>query len=111
MTGIFLKDGEEQEKYIEPALGGLATIDQALRGKKFFGGEKIGYTDLVLGWIPYWLPVVEEVSGVKLFDPHRFPSLSTWAQNFMDLPLINQNLPPRDEFLRILHQTRETYKS
>ncbi|KAG9443099.1 hypothetical protein H6P81_018953 [Aristolochia fimbriata] len=106
MTGIFLNEGEEQEKYIKPALQGLATIDQALEGKKFFGGEKIGYTDLVLGWIPYWLPVVEEVSGVKLFHLHRFPSLSAWAQNFMDLPLIYQNLPPRDEFLRILHETR-----
>ncbi|KAG9454854.1 hypothetical protein H6P81_007758 [Aristolochia fimbriata] len=94
---VFLNEGEEQEKAIEPAQEALAVLDRVLEGKKLLGGENIGYGDLALGWIPYWLPIIEEVSGVKLLEPFRFPSLCAWGETFLDVPVIKENLPPRDE--------------
>ncbi|XP_068658156.1 probable glutathione S-transferase [Aristolochia californica] len=103
---VFVNEGEKQEKAIEPALEALEMLDKALEGKKLFGGKTIGYGDLALGWIPYWLPVVEEICGVKLLEALRFPSLCAWGEKFLDVPVIKENLPPRDELLDHLRGIR-----
>lgn len=42
---------EEKEKAIESALKPLAYLEEQIQGKKFFGGEQIGYLDLVVGLV------------------------------------------------------------
>lgn len=45
----------------------LKTIEEhGLGEKKFFGGNTIGLVDLAFGGIAHWLPVIEDVVGVKL---------------------------------------------
>jgi glutathione S-transferase len=104
----FLKDtvmamrtqfGEEKEGYLKQAIESLEKIEEVLiKGKsKFFGGENIGYLDIALGWISYWLPVWEEVGSLKIVDPILFPSITAWMENFRNHPVIKDKLPPRDE--------------
>ncbi|KAK3406062.1 hypothetical protein EUGRSUZ_K02251, partial [Eucalyptus grandis] len=76
------EDGQEKEKAMETALESFAYLEKQIEGKKFFGGEKIGYLDLMAGWIPHFLGVLEEAGGMKIIDAERFPSLHEWAQNF-----------------------------
>lgn len=91
------KEGEEKEKAIESALESFTFLEKQIQGKKFFSGDdKIGYLDLVMGWIPLWLNVMEEAGGMKLMDAQKFPSLHEWTQNFIEIPLIKECLPPRD---------------
>ncbi|XP_058079277.1 glutathione transferase GST 23-like isoform X2 [Magnolia sinica] len=101
-TALFSR-GKEQEQAIESILEALKTLDAELEGKKFFGGETIGFVDIVAGWIPHWLPVLEEVSDMKLLDAHRFPSLDAWAKNINEVPVIKENLPPRDKMMTAYH--------
>ncbi|KAK9925796.1 hypothetical protein M0R45_023061 [Rubus argutus] len=42
--GAFTAQGEEKEKAIESALKPLAYLEEQIKGKKFFGGEQIGYS-------------------------------------------------------------------
>jgi glutathione S-transferase len=42
---------------------------------------------------------MEEAGGVKLLDAERFPSLHKWAQNFIEVPVIKECIPPREQLL------------
>ncbi|XP_062158959.1 probable glutathione S-transferase [Alnus glutinosa] len=94
-----LADGEEKMKAIESAQESLAFLEKQIEGKKYFGGEEIGFLDLAAGWIPHWLNVMEEAGGMKLLDAEKFPLLHEWAQNFIQIPLIRECIPPRDKLL------------
>jgi glutathione S-transferase len=94
-----LAEGEEKMKAIESAQESLAFLEKQIEGKKYFGGEEIGFLDLAAGWIPHWLNVMEEAGGMKLLDAEKFPSLHEWAQNFIQIPLIRECIPPRDKLL------------
>ena len=62
-------NGEEREKALKVAKESIEKIEKQIKGKKFFGGENIGYLDIALGWISYWLPVLEEVGCMQILDP------------------------------------------
>ncbi|XP_002532523.2 probable glutathione S-transferase isoform X1 [Ricinus communis] len=93
------QEGEQKENAIASAMESLAFLEEQIKGKKFFNGEKIGYLDIVIGWIPHWLNVMEEVGAMKLVDSEKFPSLSEWVQSFNEVPLIQECLPPRDQIV------------
>ncbi|XP_058209408.1 glutathione S-transferase U8-like [Rhododendron vialii] len=94
-------EGEDKEAYLKEAVECLEKIEQELiKGKsKFFGGESIGYLDIALGWISYWLPVVEEVGSMTMADPIHFPAIAGWTENFSHHPMIKDKLPPRDKMV------------
>ncbi|CAK7340353.1 unnamed protein product [Dovyalis caffra] len=97
--GVFLKEGKEQEEGIPAALENLKYLEDELKGKKFFGGETIGLADLALGWLAYYLDIFEEVTGLKLLDEEKFPSLAAWKQEFANAPIIHENWPDRDKLI------------
>ena len=71
--------GEEQERTVNQAMEAVEKIEGVVKGKKLFGGESIGYLDICLGWMSYWLPVWEEVGGIA---DHRSHQVS--RHQFMD---------------------------
>ncbi|XP_042062792.1 probable glutathione S-transferase [Salvia splendens] len=90
-------EGEEKEVAIVAAKETLELLEKQIEGKKFFGGDEIGYLDLVVGWICLWLPAIEQVGGMKLLDSSTFPSLYQWTQCFVHVPAIHECLPPREK--------------
>ena len=90
--------GNEKKLYLQSAIEDLEKLEGELKGKdKFFGGENIGYLDLILGWISYLLPVWEEIGSMTILDPVQFPCTTAWKQNFLNHPVIKEDLPPRDK--------------
>ncbi|RWR74773.1 Glutathione transferase GST 23 [Cinnamomum micranthum f. kanehirae] len=98
-TAVFRSEGKEQEKAVEEFLEALKTLEEELNGKEFFGGESVGFLDLVVGWITHWLPVFEEMCGFKLLNANTFPSLHAWGDRFLNVPFFKEKLPPSDELL------------
>ncbi|OAY39667.1 probable glutathione S-transferase [Manihot esculenta] len=96
---VLSKQGREQEEAIVSIKEKLKYLEEELKGKKFFGGESIGLVDLALGWIAYYLNIIEEIIGVKLVDQEKFPLLMAWIQQFSNIPIIHENWPPRDKLL------------
>ncbi|XP_022929167.1 probable glutathione S-transferase [Cucurbita moschata] len=92
-------EGEEKEKAVEAAIQNLALLDKEIQGKKFFGGDEIGYLDLAAGWMCHWLSVLDEVGEMKVFDKDRVPSLHEWVQDFVHIPVIKESLPPREDLV------------
>ncbi|KAJ4721424.1 putative Glutathione s-transferase [Melia azedarach] len=96
---LFKKKGHEKEEAIVEAHGYLKFLEEELKGKKFFGGEKIGLLDLALGCLPNFAFLLEEIIGLKIVDPEKFPLLSAWTTEFTEIPIVKESLQPRDKLL------------
>ncbi|MED6157337.1 hypothetical protein PIB30_022304 [Stylosanthes scabra] len=90
---------DDTEKALNVARESVEKIEQEIKGKKFFGGDNIGYLDIALGWISYWIPIYEEVGSMQILDPLRFPAINTWMNNFLNHPVIKDRLPQRDDMV------------
>ena len=102
--------GEEKKLYIQSALEDLEKIEGELKGKgKYFGGENLGYLDLALGCITYLVPVFEEVGSMTILDPVQLPCITAWMQNFLNHPVIKEDLPPRDKMDVYFQNQRKQY--
>lgn len=102
--------GEEQVKAIKEAHESLGILEEdGLGNNKFFSGDKIGLADLALGWIAWWLEVLEEAAGVKLLEAESFPRLKAWMQSFKDFPTIKESLPDRSALLTYFKGRRATF--
>ncbi|KAK3023266.1 hypothetical protein RJ639_044432 [Escallonia herrerae] len=95
----FSKVGEEQEKAAKEARENMKTLESGLEGKRFFGGEAIGFADIAIGWMGIWIRIIEEITDVKLIDEETMPLLSAWFQDFLEDPIIKERAPPRDKLL------------
>ncbi|XP_049407161.1 probable glutathione S-transferase isoform X2 [Solanum stenotomum] len=92
--------GEEQEKSIqEEAYEMLKIIDNELKDKKFFSGDKIGFVDVAANYIPFWVEIVEEATGNVLITSEKFPNLCSWIDEYLKCSEVQENLPDRDMML------------
>uniref|UniRef100_A0A7N0T0I6 glutathione transferase n=1 Tax=Kalanchoe fedtschenkoi TaxID=63787 RepID=A0A7N0T0I6_KALFE len=105
----FVKEGTEQEAALAQSRSHLKFLEEHLKGRRFFGGDKIGFTDLALGWMANIISIFEEISQVEMLDPETFPSLAAWIQNFKEVPLIGESWPPRDRMVAKFKALREQY--
>jgi glutathione S-transferase len=79
----------------------LETLEGALRdcaaGKgmmmPFFGGDSVGYVDVVLGSLLGWVSANQEVWGIECFHPRRAPLLAAWADRFAALQTVQTVVP------------------
>ncbi|KAK7282864.1 hypothetical protein RIF29_11954 [Crotalaria pallida] len=95
----FSKGGEEQQKAAEEARENLKTLESGLEGKLYFGGEKIGFADVAIGWLGYWVPLMEEIVGIHLLDTKSMAKLKAWFDYFLEHPIIKECMPPRDKLM------------
>ncbi|CAJ2677347.1 unnamed protein product [Trifolium pratense] len=104
-----IKKGDGWEKVLKETREVMEKLEEEIKGKKFFGGDNIGYLDLALGWITCWLPVWEEIGSLQVLDPLKCPNISSWKTNFLSHPMIKDNLPPRDEMIAYCHRRIQEY--
>lgn len=77
------------------------------KGRRFFGGEKIGILDIVLGCGSYWLSVLEEVAGVNLADMAAFPCFGAWLKEFESVAEVREAIPAREKLLEHARSVRQ----
>ncbi|CAJ1967643.1 unnamed protein product [Sphenostylis stenocarpa] len=92
--------GEEKGKAVDAALELVSYIEKEIEGKKYFGGEKIGYLDIAAGWMCHWLNVMEELGEMELLNAHRFPSLHQWSHNFIQTSPVKDCIPSRESVVQ-----------
>ncbi|KAG8366258.1 hypothetical protein BUALT_Bualt17G0057700 [Buddleja alternifolia] len=104
VRAILLSEGEEAKKAaLEDAIQGLILLEEAFtkcsKGKKFFGGDKIGYLDIALGCFLEWMRVTQKIANVNLIDESKTPNLFKWAQDFCADDAVKDVLPQTDKLL------------
>lgn len=102
LTSIFqsvLRKGKEQEEAKLDARKNLEYVEELLRGKRFFGGESIGFLDLVFGWMANLISILEETSGQDIIKEEQCPLLLKWIKDFSEVPVVKESMPPRDKLI------------
>ncbi|KAL2539820.1 Ankyrin repeat family protein [Abeliophyllum distichum] len=88
-----------QQMATQDAFNCLKALEDELSGKKFFGGNNVGAVDIAAIFIALWLGVIEEINGVKLLKPEKFPLLARWVNDILSCSIIQESLPPRDQLV------------
>ncbi|KAG9137876.1 hypothetical protein Leryth_024274 [Lithospermum erythrorhizon] len=96
---VLTSQGKEQEDAVVSVQENLTLIEKQLEGKKFFGGETIGYLDIAYGWIANLNSVLEIVCDVKVVDADKFPKLLAWMHTFSEVPEIKEFFPPHERLV------------
>ncbi|KAJ8436191.1 hypothetical protein Cgig2_021862 [Carnegiea gigantea] len=107
----FWEAEEEQGTAFKEALENLNLLEKELERKKFFGGEKAGFVDIVANFIAYWVGALQEATGKEVLTKEKYPCLFKWGQDFASCSIINENLPPRDRLIAALKAHFEAAKA
>ncbi|XP_066314621.1 probable glutathione S-transferase GSTU6 [Miscanthus floridulus] len=97
------KTEEEKAEALKQTFAAVETLEAAFKelskGKPFFGGDSVGYLDIVLeGFVPM-VYYGEARYGIKLFDDTRSPLLVAWVQRFGALDAAKAILPDVDKLV------------
>ncbi|KAK6936495.1 Glutathione S-transferase, C-terminal [Dillenia turbinata] len=96
---VLMSEGEKKEKEVKQVIESFDVLEGELNGKKYFGGDKVGIVDIVLGSILVCVDVVEEIASVKMFDSQKHSSLGCWRKTFAELPGVEGDSPSKDDLV------------
>lgn len=95
--------GEDREKAIKEAREALETLEKEIeKSNKLFGGDDIGFVDIVGTVIAGWIPAIEECFGFQLLTTDNFPNLIKWSDQVVNHSIVNQILPPKTEIVAFM---------
>jgi glutathione S-transferase len=93
---------EEMER-LKPTFAAIETLEAAFRecskGKPFFGGDSVGYFDVMLGGLVAWVHTSKARHGLELFYASRRPLLNAWVECFSALDETRAVLPDIDRLV------------
>lgn len=92
---VFNVDEKEREKNFAESSEALQILENELKDK-FFGGKEFGNVDIAAVFIAFWIPLFQDIIGLKLFTAELFPKLYKWSQEFLNHPTVKEIMPPRD---------------
>lgn len=93
--------GEEQEQATKDTEEALKTLENELKGKKFFGGETIGLADIIANFVGLWLGVLEEVCEVKILTHEKYPIIHEYVNEYVESSIMKKSLPARSKLLSL----------
>ncbi|EER92030.1 hypothetical protein BDA96_01G340200 [Sorghum bicolor] len=79
---------EERAEKVKETLAAIEKMEVAFAkcsgngNAAFFGGDSIGYVDIVLGSFLFWFEAVRRVDGLEIIDASKTPLLAAWAERF-----------------------------
>lgn len=104
---IRILKGTDDDGGKEQAAGQLSAALQLLeeafaqlsQGKRYFGGDSVGYLDIALVSHVGWVKAVEKIAGVTLLDEAKVPNLVAWADRLCAHPAVVDAIPDADKFV------------
>lgn len=103
-----LSAAKEEEKVAlkERVDQGLGFLEEAFvkcsKGKAYFGGDHIGYIDIVIGSSFGWITAIGKMSGDELIEETKTPGLFGWVDNFLSNDVVKNVMPTTEMFIQLL---------
>ncbi|KAK3164545.1 hypothetical protein QOZ80_1AG0020820 [Eleusine coracana subsp. coracana] len=91
--------GGDKAEAAEQVAAALARLEEFFaeecgsKGKVYFGGNDIGFLDIVLGSYVGWFRAAELVTGRPVLDEATAPRLSAWAARFCAHEAVRDVMP------------------
>ncbi|TVU36856.1 hypothetical protein EJB05_18808, partial [Eragrostis curvula] len=104
-------EGEVQKGLAKEAEENLLLLEEQLKGKRFFGGDSMGYLDIAASVFAPWLSVLEEVTGVSVVSEDKLPALCRWIEEYTSNEAVRQCLPDRDQLVAYYTAKKDMYKA
>nr|ATL77055.1 glutathione S-transferase 5 [Phellodendron amurense] len=104
-------EGKEIELVVEEFFEEMKFLENELKGKDFFGGETIGFVDIVANIVAFFFTVTQQAVGVEAFTPEKFPVLFKWIGKITEIDVVNECRPPREKHLAYVKAVIEGFKS
>lgn len=108
-------DKEERTALIQKLCEGLILLEEAFiscsKGKAYFGGDSIGFLDIILGSCLAWLRVTEKVVEVQLLHQTKAPELAKWADRLCADDKVKAVIPDIQRLMELHEKIREFLKS
>jgi glutathione S-transferase len=83
------KTDEERDEAMRQLFCAAGALEGGLRecskGKDFFGGDSVGYVDIVVGSLVPWTKATSVLAGAELVDAAKMPLLTAWMDRFSQL--------------------------
>ncbi|XP_066315851.1 glutathione transferase GST 23-like [Miscanthus floridulus] len=102
-------EGEVQRGFVKEIKENLKLLEGQVKGKRFFGGDAVGYLDVAASAFAHWLPVCEEVAGVSLVTAEEYPDLCRWAKEYTSHDAVKRCLPDREELLARFSARKDSF--
>ncbi|KAF3683357.1 Glutathione S-transferase U17 [Capsicum annuum] len=105
---------EEKAAVLEKISEGNLLLEEAFikinKGNSFFGGDRIGYLDIVLGSLLGWVKAIEMMDEMKILDETKMPSLAEWDKRFCSDNVVKDIIPQPEKLAEIhrkFHQMKK----
>lgn len=100
------------EVAIEESRELLMILEKEIAGKDFFGGETIGFLDMVTGsMIPFCVARGWDGIGVDMIPEEIFPELNRWIKKLKEIEIVVECIPPREKHIEHVMKIVERIKS
>ncbi|CAL4923478.1 unnamed protein product [Urochloa decumbens] len=94
------KTEDERAEKVKEAHAAIMQIEEAFakvsEGKAFFGGDSIGYLDIVLGCCLFWFEAFRRIFGIEIISSSEAPLLAAWAERFGETAEAKKVVPEVD---------------
>ncbi|KAG8092355.1 hypothetical protein GUJ93_ZPchr0012g20705 [Zizania palustris] len=90
---------EEKKKTAEVLEKLEGALKDCSKGKTFFGGDNVGYVDVMLGGFVGWVRATDAMDGVRTFDPAATPLLAAWEERFVELDVAKAVMPDVEKLI------------
>jgi glutathione S-transferase len=105
-----VKTDEEKAEAMRQTIAAVDVLEDGLKECSggqgpFFGGDSVGYVDVLLGGMVSWFKASEPLSGPKLIDAAKTPLLAAWMERFCELDAAKAVLQDVDavvEYVRVV---------
>jgi glutathione S-transferase len=68
-------------------------------GKRYFGGDDVGFLDIVVGSYIGWFGAAEKIAGLPVLDEASTPRLAAWAARFCAHEAVKDMMPDADRLV------------
>ncbi|KAK3130805.1 hypothetical protein QOZ80_6BG0498270 [Eleusine coracana subsp. coracana] len=108
----FWTDGEVQTAFVKEARENLAVLEAQLDGKRFFGGDSLGFVDIAASALACWLDAMEAAFGVGLMgDGDEFPALRRWVKEYASHEAVKKCAPDGDQLVAYFVANKDKYRA
>ncbi|XP_047056264.1 glutathione transferase GST 23-like [Lolium rigidum] len=97
---LWTPDGEARKGLVAEAKENLALMEARLEGRRFFGGDEVGYLDIAASGLA-WVTVLEELAGAErsMIGEEEFPALCRWRGEYTSHEAVKACLPSRGQIV------------